>query len=153
MSEEIFISAGGVVIRRSGEGVVYVALEQQTGRPEWDSSIWFIPKGHVEAGESLEDAARREIAEEAGVHTATLIQKIGVKQRVGSRSGELKEIHYYLFETDVEALHPTATDKPHRGAWFDLFGDVRLGFEEQEEVLEEVRGMYVRNYGAKRNVA
>jgi 8-oxo-dGTP pyrophosphatase MutT (NUDIX family) len=137
----ISITAGGIVIRRGTDGTIYIALEQQTGRPEWSDDIWFIPKGHVEAGESLEDAARREIGEEVGAHDIRLLQKVGVKYRVGTTSGEQKEIHYYLFETDVEELTPTATDKSHIGAWFPLYSDVRLGFVEQEEILEDVRGI------------
>lgn len=133
------------MIRHGVDGTVFVALEQQTGRADWDDGIWFIPKGHVEAGESLEDAARREVAEEAGAHDVRLIQKLGVKERMGKRSGEMKQIHYFLFETDNDVLNPTATDKPHRGAWFDLFGEVKIGFEEQEEVLEVVR-QYYRSY-------
>lgn len=141
MNQDVAISAGGVVIRRAEDGAVFVALEQQTGREDWDGDIWFIPKGHVEAAESLEAAARREVAEEAGAHDVRLIQKLGVKQRIGKLSGELKEIHYFLFETDNELLTPSATDKPHRGAWFDLFGDMKIGFGEQEEILEVVRGL------------
>lgn len=144
MIQENTICAGAVAVRKGSDGVWYMALEQQTTpRADWDADTWFIPKGHVEDGESIEDAARRELAEEAGVHIATLVQKIGVKYRVGSRSGEQKEIHYFLFETDVEELNPTATDKSHRGAWFLLFGDVKIGFVEQNEILEVVRKMFV----------
>ena len=53
------ISAGGVVVRpsRSGYEVCLVS----------DGRYWGLPKGVVEAGESPEQAALREIAEETGI--------------------------------------------------------------------------------------
>jgi hypothetical protein len=49
----------------------------------------------------------------------------------------------FLFETDVVELTPTATDKSHIGAWFPLYSDVRLGFAEQEEILGDVRNIFL----------
>ncbi|HKZ62919.1 MAG TPA: NUDIX domain-containing protein [Thermoplasmata archaeon] len=51
-------SAGGVVIDASGR-----VLLLRTA----DEGIWCFPKGHIERGETAEDAARREIAEECGL--------------------------------------------------------------------------------------
>ncbi len=54
-------AAGGVVFdRREGRPVVAVVH-----RPRYDD--WALPKGHVDSGESWEEAALREVAEETGI--------------------------------------------------------------------------------------
>ena len=51
-----------MVFRRAGGHVQFLLVTAKT-----DPSEWIFPKGHVEKGESPTDAARREVAEEAGV--------------------------------------------------------------------------------------
>lgn len=55
-------AAGGVVHRRGPDGVVEVLLVH---RPRYDD--WTFPKGKLDRGETFEDAAVREVEEEAGV--------------------------------------------------------------------------------------
>lgn len=55
--------AGGVVImRRRG---VSTLLLTRASKPPYD---WVLPKGHIEAGETPERTAAREVLEETGVH-------------------------------------------------------------------------------------
>lgn len=130
------ISAGGVVLRKE-QGKWTIALEQQK---DYMNGSWFLPKGHVEEGEDLEGTARREISEEVGVHELTLVEYLGKKERITEIRKEHKIIHYFLFETSQLELTPTATDKAHRGKWFDLFDEaVITPYDEQNEVLEMVR--------------
>jgi 8-oxo-dGTP pyrophosphatase MutT (NUDIX family) len=56
-------SAGGVVIRRAEQGLVFAAIQPQ-GRPE---GHWVLPKGLIEPGEQPVDAAVREVHEETGL--------------------------------------------------------------------------------------
>ncbi|HHI68482.1 MAG TPA: NUDIX domain-containing protein [Planctomycetes bacterium] len=53
-------AAGAVVFRDRGEGPEYLLLRNAR------HLTWAPPKGHVEPGESLEEAARRELEEELG---------------------------------------------------------------------------------------
>ena len=57
--------AGGVVYRESDHGPEYLIV-----RARRDPSVWVLPKGHIEPGETRERAAIREIEEEAGCHAA-----------------------------------------------------------------------------------
>jgi 8-oxo-dGTP pyrophosphatase MutT (NUDIX family) len=54
-------SAGGVLWRRTTDGAVEICLIATRG-----STRWQLPKGHLADGESLADAARREVREETG---------------------------------------------------------------------------------------
>jgi len=47
-----------------------------------------VPKDHVEAGETLEQAALKEIREEAGVTKTTIIKKLEQFRRYVTRASE-----------------------------------------------------------------
>ena len=70
---------------------------------------WFFPKGHVEHGESLEEAARREIQEETGLASLEYLDSLGSYMRLkiekdGSFSKNIqKEIHMFLFSAQSHA--------------------------------------------------
>lgn len=54
-------TAGGIVYRFNKEGGVEILLIQDA------KDRWTIPKGHIEEGETAQETAKREIAEEAGL--------------------------------------------------------------------------------------
>jgi 8-oxo-dGTP pyrophosphatase MutT (NUDIX family) len=84
-------SAGGVVIRRF-RGRPFAAAV----RPKPD--VLALPKGHPMAGESMVDAATREIREETGL-AAELVEKLGDVRYWYARDGEriFKLVSFYLF--------------------------------------------------------
>lgn len=63
--------AGGVVRAERDRGTAF--LLTRASRPPYD---WVLPKGHIEAGESPEQAARREVLEETGVD-AEIVRLVG----------------------------------------------------------------------------
>ncbi|MFC4103989.1 NUDIX hydrolase [Paenibacillus xanthanilyticus] len=87
------ISAGGVVFRREG-GVLQVQLIQDRyGKIS-------LPKGKMEPGETVEETALREIAEETGLQGMIVapIDQIKYKYNHESKGTVDKEVHYYLVE-------------------------------------------------------
>ena len=86
-------SAGGVVLR-SGRGGLRSALISRAG-----NTVWCLPKGLIQKGESVEEAALREVREETGL-TARLLRKVGdVQYRfVSERSKRkvFKKVSFFL---------------------------------------------------------
>lgn len=104
MSTGPFTHAGSVVYRETA-----VQMEVLLVRARLAPHDWVLPKGHIEPGESLEQCARRETREEAGVD-ATPISLIGESRFVNSR-GEPVHAAFFVMQyvTDVPALEDRET--------------------------------------------
>jgi 8-oxo-dGTP pyrophosphatase MutT (NUDIX family) len=95
MSSDFEVSAGGVVVR--GDETV-VIVPRKPG-PEGQRTL-ALPKGHLDDGESMEQAAAREVQEETGVE-AELVARLGdVKYWYRRKNGRPrpKQVTFYLFE-------------------------------------------------------
>jgi 8-oxo-dGTP pyrophosphatase MutT (NUDIX family) len=86
-------SAGGVVVRRTSEGLVLAAIRPQ-GRPE---GHWVLPKGLVEPGERPLEAAVREVHEETGLR-AEALHKLPASRYIYRRGPErvFKLVEWWL---------------------------------------------------------
>src|SRR3954453_13909300 len=86
-------SAGGVLIRRL-RGRWMVAAIRPAGRPH---GLWALPKGQIDAGESGEQTALREISEETGV-TGRLLGELGDVRHPFPGEGErvFKVVSFFL---------------------------------------------------------
>lgn len=94
-----------------GEPLVALAREKSYAGP-------VLPKGGVEAGESLEQTARREIEEEAGLSRLTLIMKLGVLERLSFDKQQWLTTHFFLFTTDqIEGIPTDHARHQHGPIW------------------------------------
>ena len=84
-------SAGGVVLREGEAGIEMATVSPREG-------VLALPKGHPEAGETLEQAATREVREETGL-VADPVQRLGEVRYWYSWGGErvLKSVAFFLF--------------------------------------------------------
>jgi 8-oxo-dGTP pyrophosphatase MutT (NUDIX family) len=88
------VSAGGVIYRRY-KGRLEIALIHVRKR-------WGLPKGHVEPGETVEQAALREVREETGLE-GKIVKKLGditywyrAKSKEGEQIRIFKRVYFYL---------------------------------------------------------
>jgi 8-oxo-dGTP pyrophosphatase MutT (NUDIX family) len=100
MTEPIETSAGGVVYRFVDQdpGSIEVAIAQQRDRITRQQTVR-LPKGHLEPGETAEQAAVREVREELGM-SSRVVGSLGTSEYVyDSDAGPVpKQVHLFLLE-------------------------------------------------------
>lgn len=72
------VGVGALLLRP--DGTMLIGHRVKRG----ESESWCLPGGHVEAGESFESAAAREIAEESGIHGVKEAQVFAVVLHTGA---------------------------------------------------------------------
>lgn len=93
-----------------------------TGRRR-DNGLWTNPGGHVDPGEELEDAAIREVFEEAGIKIEkSRLKLIAAEKHVSHRNG--KEFVVFAYEAVLPEMKATAKNDPDREImqwkWVDI---------------------------------
>lgn len=128
------IAAGGVVYRRRGDGGLEIQLiEDRFGKVT-------LAKGRMEAGETVEETAVREIGEETGIK-GRIVEKVSVvhySYEMEERGSVDKEVHYFLVEAAGGELQPQL-EEIAGVSWYDPQKAWRLqldrGYENNHEVL------------------
>ena len=124
-------AAGGVVWRRSPRGLE-VALVH---RPRYDD--WSLPKGKLDAGESWEDAALREVQEEIGLRCRLGHELPATAYRDGK--GRQKVVRYWMMEPLDGEFVPS--DEVDEMRWSPV-SEARdlLSYDRDRDLLREVTG-------------
>lgn len=130
-------SAGGIIVRRGDDGTVWLALVRGEGSI---NMAYILPKGGVDPGESIEEAARREIEEEAGLSGLRLLESLGTRERLSYDKRRWITTHYFLFETDQTDARPTDPNIPYATDWVPLDQPLPpIFWPEQLALIEEHR--------------
>ncbi|HXX40132.1 MAG TPA: NUDIX hydrolase [bacterium] len=141
-------SAGGVVFRRSapaqrGNGYRILLLQHETGK-------WMLPKGTIEPGETPEAVARREVAEETGIHNVRIVSDLGEERYTFFWKAEDtyydKTVHYYLMEfLGGEEASPQREEGFVRCEWVTPDDALdRIKYKETRQVVRRAQEMLTR---------
>jgi 8-oxo-dGTP pyrophosphatase MutT (NUDIX family) len=102
-------AAGGLVVNENNEILMIFR------RGKWD-----LPKGKLDAGESLETCAIREIKEETGLLEVAIKTKLVITYHTYDESGHhiLKETHWYLMHAgNDQSLEPQLEEQITKIEW------------------------------------
>jgi bis(5'-nucleosidyl)-tetraphosphatase len=135
-------SAGVIVFHRSAEGCVFLLLlSRLTKRP-----LWEFPKGGVDAGETLTQAALRELHEETGLAETeiTIIPEFEHREEYRFTSGKgdgrtlvRKEVTYFLAESRSTDVRLSAHEAS-QFAWLPLEDAIRkLKYKARRDMLRD----------------
>lgn len=148
--------SAGLLMYRSNNGILEVMLAHPGGPLYEDKDIgyWGIPKGEVEPGETIMDAALREFAEETGLClTPESYIPLG---SIMERSGKI--VYAWAFSGTCETTTPVnsnlfAMEWPRNSAIISLFPEVdRLDFfhiKEAMRYIEKPQATFIRRLEEK----
>lgn len=132
------ISSGGVAFRAQ-DGRIDVALISVG-----ENSRWQLPKGLVDKGESTEDAAVREVREEAGINTeiAARIDKVEYWyfwKEEGQRVRYHKFVYFYLLRYKSGDVR-NHDHEVNEARWVDIDDAIKmLAFDSEKKIVEKAR--------------
>src|SRR5438105_15585676 len=138
-------SAGGVVFRRPQPDapvadIRILLLQQEAGKG-------MRPKGTIEAGETPEAVALREVAEETGLHNVRIVQDLGEERYLFFWKTEDtyydKTVHYYLMEfLGGEETCPQREEGFVRCDWVSVAEALeRIKYKETREVVRKAEAV------------
>lgn len=130
------VSAGGLVIDRAGTDpkAALIGRTDRRGR-----LLWSLPKGHIETGETAQQAAIREVAEETGIvgRVVATLGTISFWFVIEDRRVH-KTVHHHLLLAEGGALS-AEDEEVSEVAWVPLRDLAeRLAYADERRLVEQV---------------
>ncbi len=130
-------SAGGLVVDiETGQAAVIGRLDRR-GR-----LLWSLPKGHVEDGETVEQAAVREVAEETGIDSAVVAALGSIDYWFVAEDRRIhKTVHHFLLRA-VGGELSDADVEVTEVAWVPLVDlPARLAYADERRLVQRATTM------------
>ncbi|MBU0683160.1 MAG: NUDIX hydrolase [Candidatus Omnitrophota bacterium] len=132
MSEKQF-SAGGIVIKGEELNLRILLIKDRFG-------YWTWPKGHVEKGETREEAAIREIREETGLKKLEVMREVGKQEYYFEHDGKtiFKTVHIFLMRFFGEEPLKIQTQEISDARWYMPEQALEtIQYEGSKEIIEK----------------
>jgi 8-oxo-dGTP pyrophosphatase MutT (NUDIX family)/phosphohistidine phosphatase SixA len=127
-------AAGGVILRRRGGALETLLVH----RPKYDDLTF--PKGKAQDGETDQETALREVAEETGLRCALGPEL--VPTHYTDPQGRPKAVRYWLLRADGAESAFVSDDEIDRVVWLDVDdADASLTYERDRPVLRAATGL------------
>lgn len=128
-------SAGGVVLDAEQANVALIGRLDRRGR-----LLWSLPKGHIEEGETPEQTAVREVAEETGI-SSKVLSPLGTIDYwfVADNRRIHKTVHHFLLQATDGELSDDDVEVTEV-AWVALDDlDGRLAYADERRLVRKAR--------------
>jgi 8-oxo-dGTP pyrophosphatase MutT (NUDIX family) len=129
------VSAGGLVVDTTG--TLGLLIGRYDHKDETRKRVlWSLPKGHIEEGETPEQAAIREVSEETGI-ISTITKSLGVIDFWFMAGGKRihKTVHHFMF-TEVGGTLLAQESEVDEVSWFPLNEIVdRLAYPDEKKLI------------------
>jgi bis(5'-nucleosidyl)-tetraphosphatase len=132
-------SAGAVVFREEDGKRLFLLLSYPSSGHRANKDYWDLPKGHIEKGESENDAAKREVKEETGLESIVIIP--GFKETIKyffrwEDKDILKFVTFYLAKTQTKEVN--ISDEHNGFDWLPHQEALkRLSFKNAKEIIKK----------------
>jgi len=131
-------AAGGVIFRMDAAGIQVLTIRR--------NGNWDLPKGKMEAGETVQSCAVREVSEELGIAPPIIVCSLDATWHMYEMEGESygKTTHWFLMVSNAETFIPQTEELIEEVRWVGL--DVALdlvAFENLRMVLRRVKTVLV----------
>jgi 8-oxo-dGTP pyrophosphatase MutT (NUDIX family) len=125
------VAAGGIVVDDEGRVLL-------VHRAYYDD--WSFPKGGVDKGETIEQAARREVREEAGLECRIIRQLSESRYYYTTHKGETrpKVVHYFLMEITGGRLFTDGKETDDAIWCSPAEAENRLSYQGDKDLLREI---------------
>jgi 8-oxo-dGTP pyrophosphatase MutT (NUDIX family) len=134
-------SCGGILLRVN-DGATEICLGKRQRSMGRSGTTWSLPKGTPNNGESTDETALREVAEETGLEVR-IVAPVGAIEYFFTQDGQRihKTVHYFLMEPVGGSLeaHDHEFDEVR---WMPIDEARRLmSFETERQIVEEALPM------------
>jgi len=109
------ISAGGGVVTKLGKKKLKVLLIYR-------KKLWDLPKGKLDRGETIKECAEREVKEELGIDSVTVLDFLDTTTHgyVNRLSFIVKTVHWYHMKVSTETFVPQKNERITAVKWFSI---------------------------------